>query len=376
MKTTDYSKLTPRETSYLKLMESQYLVPILMGAPGIAKTAIIASIAKKIGAQLIDLRLATMDETDLGVYPVPSKENGYTILDHAVPKWASQTADGKPYIIAFEELNRASKSVRDAALGVLLEKRIGYNFSFGENVLMIATGNLGTEDGTEVEELDTALKSRLITIQHKMELDEWITTYAKEHVHKDVVRYLEAHPTAFYPDIKKQDTDGRTIVNPRTWTGLSVYLLKHFGKESGVGEYGSEMEGQAKYYIGSYAIQWLKWLRDHQRIVVADVLEGRIKDYGKLLKTLPSARENLNEVASDLKTLGILAIEAKGMKEVIKLFRAIDEDVMYGFVWDLIQTHSGEQQTEASKLFVKEFKKELQKLVKDNERLNKTEAKK
>jgi hypothetical protein len=353
-------QLTTRENDYLRLMQARYLVLNLVGAPGIAKSAIAASIAEKMGYVFIDLRLATMDETDLGVYPTirnVTDDKGnviYPILDHAVPRWAEMTRDNtKTFLIAFEELNRASKSVRDAALGILLERKIGYNFKFGKNVLMVATGNLGTTDGTEVEELDTALKSRLITVEHQMELDEWISSYAKENVHKDVVKYLQAFPTHFYPDIKKQDADGKTIVNPRTWTGLSTYMIEHFGKDSNVEQYGSDLDRQARHYIGSsLAIQFMKWLRDHSRVTAKTVLAGKVKDYKSI------ERENLAEILTDLKTITIAKIKEKEIPHVITLLRSMDDDVMYGGVWDLVKTDD-DNTNKTTAIFIKEFRKEI-----------------
>ena len=38
---------------------------------------------------------------------------------------------------------------------MLHERGIGTEFKFNDNVLMIASGNLGDEDGTDVEEFDS-----------------------------------------------------------------------------------------------------------------------------------------------------------------------------------------------------------------------------
>jgi hypothetical protein len=37
----------------------------------------------------------------------------------------------------------------------LLEREIGTAFKFNDNVLMMSSGNLGDEDGTDVEEFDS-----------------------------------------------------------------------------------------------------------------------------------------------------------------------------------------------------------------------------
>lgn len=381
--------LSPKATDYLRIMQSKYLVLNLIGPPGTAKSAILKHIADANGFEFIDLRLATMDETDLGVYPYLMDRETYKVNAHAVPEWADRTRDTtKTFVICFEELNRASKAVRDAALGVLLERRIGENFIFGDNVLMCSTGNLGVLDGTEVEELDTALKSRLITVEHNIPLDEWIKYWAKDHVHPDIIRYLEQEPTDFYPDIKSQDNGGRVIVNPRTWTGLSAFLLTHYGKDSTVDAYGSEMDRIAKHYIGSYGLKWLKWLRDNMRVTALDIIEGSlvktkagVKLMGKRGQLVINEkgqhsieRENLNEICSNLKAIGVTKISKEAMERVVKLLQSVDEDIKYGTLWDLSITHDGiTEKFPGPRLMVETFGKELKKLA--AEKNNQTAAK-
>jgi hypothetical protein len=335
-------QLTERENDYLRLMQAMYLVPFLKGRPGNAKTATINSIAKKMGYVLIDKRLATMDETELGVYPIPvDSENGkYKVISSAVPEWAENTKDeSKNFIIVFEELNRASKAVRDAALGVLLERRIGENFVFGPNVLMCATGNLGTEDGTEVEELDSALKSRLITIEHKVELAEWLKDYAEDlneegnpNVHRDIARYLKENASDYYPEIKDQEKDagGLIVLNPRTWDGFSKFIITHYGHNSTYEQYGREIERVGKYYIGHRIARFCKWMGDNSRLSFKEVLSGKVKDYSKF------NRENLNEVLGELKAHKVCELTLPQFNKGVKHFLlALEDDIRYGALWDL-----------------------------------------
>ncbi len=139
-----------------------------------------------------------VDETDVGLFPVvdtitiedfekvdgfgagmisevdPSQKKNVQIktLKHVVPEWAIK-ANMKPSIIHFEELNRSTLQVRNAALQLLLEREIGAFFKFNKNVFMLSSGNLGEEDGTDVEEFDQALNNRLIHYTHDMPFPEW-----------------------------------------------------------------------------------------------------------------------------------------------------------------------------------------------------------
>jgi MoxR-like ATPase len=106
-------------------MWAKYGVLNITSKPGVAKSAIGRSIADKMGFAYSDIRLSMVDETDVGLYPSLSEidMDGEMVkcLDFVVPRWAVE-ANKRPTIIHFEELNRASQQVRNAALQILLER--------------------------------------------------------------------------------------------------------------------------------------------------------------------------------------------------------------------------------------------------------------
>ena len=142
---------------------------MLYGRPGDAKSSMARNIAYIMGYNYIHNSLSTSDESDFGLPKLVEVEvDGKSIDVHTIttPLWAIE-ANQFPTIIHFEELNRCSDGVRDACLGVLLERVIGHNFKFNKKVLFIASGNLGEDDGTDVKEFDNALNNRLIHVKHK-----------------------------------------------------------------------------------------------------------------------------------------------------------------------------------------------------------------
>jgi len=117
------------------------------------------------------------------VDPIKKKTVQVKTLKHVVPEWAIK-ANMKPTLIHFEELNRSTLQVRNAALQLLLEREIGAFFKFNDSVYMMSSGNLGEEDGTDVEEFDQALNNRLIHYTHDMPFPEWKKEFADENVHQ------------------------------------------------------------------------------------------------------------------------------------------------------------------------------------------------
>ena len=118
-----FESLSDREKKYFKMMNAKSGVLYIQSAPGYAKSAIMRSIAHKMGCQYFDIRLSMVDETDVGLFPTVDEEvidgANQRMLCHVAPKWAYMS-NVAPTIIHFEELNRSTLAVRNAALQMLL----------------------------------------------------------------------------------------------------------------------------------------------------------------------------------------------------------------------------------------------------------------
>lgn len=226
-----FANLTNKEKYYFSIMRSQFGVLYIKAKPGVAKSAMSKLIAKKLGLKYIDLRLSMADETDMQ-FPnlVYRKEIDGHVIEHAIPEWAV-IANQQPTLIHFEELNRAALAVRNAALQILLERTIGPKFSFNENVYMMASGNLGEDDGTDVEEFDNALNNRLIHVNHDLTTKEWLKWGGKDAngeyiIHPDIHSFIEFYGQNFYVP---PNADSQTYATPRSWHMLSEFILKNYG---------------------------------------------------------------------------------------------------------------------------------------------------
>lgn len=219
-------KLTPKELTYFYLMRGQLGVPFLKSKPGVAKSAITRSIANKLGLQYVDIRLSMADETDMQ-FPnlTHNKELNCHVIEHAIPEWAVM-ANQRPTLIHFEELNRAPLAVRNAALQILLERGIGPKFKFNQDVYMISSGNLGEEDGTDVEEFDSALNNRIIPINHSLTIQEWLDWGENTVIHPDITSFIKFYGDYFY---KGPNENSQSYASPRSWHMLSEFIVKNFG---------------------------------------------------------------------------------------------------------------------------------------------------
>lgn len=315
--------LTLKERKYFSIMWAKYGVLNITSKPGVAKSAIGRAIADKMDFRYMDIRLSMVDETDVGLYPnVSEVEVGSKMvkcLDFVVPRWAIE-ANKQPTIIHFEELNRASQQVRNAALQILLERQIGTDFKFNDNVLMMSSGNLGDEDGTDVEEFDNALNNRLIHIQHTLGVDEWLEGFAVEKCHPMVVSYIKSHPEHMYKDPTE---NAKGYATPRSWTMLSEFIICNYGFDSSPREFLPLLQEVASGYLGNSAMKFVQYCQDMLNISIQDV----INNYDKVKKDLAKYNRDKNsELIQSLRELDVTKFTEKQLDNVHKFLSNVGDD--------------------------------------------------
>lgn len=350
--------LTPKERKYFSVMWAKYGVLFITSKPGVAKSAIGRSIADKMGFDYVDMRLSMNDESDFK-YPF-LEEREYEgekvkVSGFAVPEWAYE-ANMRPTIIHFEELNRAPQFVRNAALQILLEREIG-KFKFNDNVLMMASGNLGDEDGTDVEELDSALNNRLVHINHTLSVKEWLNDYATENCHELVTSFIEAHPEKMY---QNPDENTKAYATPRSWTMLSELIVSNFGKNASPREFLPLLKEVATGYIGNTAMKFIQYCEDMLNISIQDVLDN----YDGIKKDLAKYNRDKNsELIQSLKKIDVTELSEKQLKNIVKFLKNVGDDERTAYLLYILDNVPDVTNAKLKK-FLLEFK-DLLKTIKD-----------
>jgi hypothetical protein len=212
------------------------LVPFIKGSPGIGKSAIVRKVADDYNLKLIDIRLAQCDPTDLLGFPhINEKTNrgSYVPMDMFPMEGDPLPLDAKGkkmagWFIFMDEMNSADRGVQKAAYKLLLDRMVG-NERLHKNVAMGAAGNLDT-DGAIVEELSSALQSRLIhfhMISDPMVWLEWASNNGIDYRITDFIRSLPKYLNTFDPD---KETSEPTYACERTWDFTSS-IIKHVDPE-------------------------------------------------------------------------------------------------------------------------------------------------
>lgn len=308
------SKLTRIEKIYYMMMVARGAVPFVQGRPGEAKTAIVRSIASKLGYQFIDIRLSQIDEAVVTGLPL-GDENGKS-FSFRTPDWALR-ANEHPTIICFEEYNRAKLEQRNAAMQIMCEREVGMNHKFNDDVLMIATGNLGEEDGTDVEEIESAQRGRLATIRHTLTIEDWEEGYAKENVHPLILSFIKTNPQYFY---KYEGDEAPAYASPRSWDYLSKFITRN---NLGDGELTDYMVTIGKSYVGSTIQPFIRYIEQLRQISVKDILTryDEIREFA-----IKFTRPQISEYLINLQEMTIEKLKAAEVDNLIKFLGDIKDD--------------------------------------------------
>lgn len=337
-----YNTLTKIEKKFFDIMFAKAGTLYVKGRAGEGKSAIMKSIAVKLGWNYIDLRLSQCDELSVGLFPALEERKAdekYRNFTFAVPKWAIE-ANERPTIINFEELNRSTQAVMNAVLGILNERAIGEFFTFNESVLMCSTGNMGEEDGTVVNEMDAALKNRLITFKHSLTLPDWIDGYANDNVAELIVTYLRNKTSEFYklPVNKVHELDA--FASPRSWSNLSKFAETMLGDQidnptalrNVVMEYGS-------MYLGTSAAAFANYLEEIGIISYRDVLDNYKKVKSQVKKL---TRPQLTEMINEIERLDLNELKVKQVDNLGDFLTHLEDDNMASYFQKLYDKHFGD----------------------------------
>jgi hypothetical protein len=189
---------------------------MLHGRPGVGKTELVQTLAARIGAELFDLRLTTIEPQDL---------RGLPYFDHAAAKTVWYRPEDlpdtdAPAILFLDELTAAAPALQPTVYGLLQERRVGRH-RLPDSVMIVAAGNR-IEDGAIAYDMGTALSDRLIHMIVQAAPEDWLKHYVvPAGIHPSVAAFIRTRP-----DLLETTEDalrrGQMIAcTPRSWTRVS-----------------------------------------------------------------------------------------------------------------------------------------------------------
>ena len=217
--------------------EGQYLFPaahqrplLLMGPPGIGKTAILEQAAKDCAVNLVSYTLSHHTrQSAIGLPRLVEKHYGglsvtvteYTMSEIIASVYDAMERTGTPEGILFlDEINCVSETLAPTMLQFLQNKAFGTH-RLPAGWVVVAAGN-PPEYNKSVREFDVVTLDRVRQIQVEADLSVWLDYARQRQLPGAVLSYLTVKPDRFYAVTRK---DGElSFVTARGWEDLSRLL--------------------------------------------------------------------------------------------------------------------------------------------------------
>ncbi len=203
---------------------------ILMGAPGIGKTAIMEQIAQELGVGLVSYSITHHTrQSALGLPFIVHKTYGgkeYEVSEYTMSEIIASVYDKmentgvKEGILFLDEINCVSETLAPAMLQFLQYKVFGAH-RVPKGWVVVTAGN-PPEYNKSVREFDIVTWDRLKRIDVEPDFDVWKEYAYKKSVHPSVLTYLEIKKDNFYH--VETNVDGKSFVTARGWDDLSTII--------------------------------------------------------------------------------------------------------------------------------------------------------
>ena len=200
--------------------------PLLIhSSPCIGKSSIVKEVAKTLGIQLVDVRLAEMESVDIrGLPSVEKNDNNEGIMRWNAPDCWPRDPKSKG-IIFLDEITSCDKSCQVAAYELILDRKIGDFYKVPDGWYIVSAGNL-TTDRAVATSMSSALANRFLHIELKEDPDQWIKWGTMNKVHPSVLGFIRYRPEFLF-SMENENLE-RGWPSPRSWERVS-HMVKIYG---------------------------------------------------------------------------------------------------------------------------------------------------
>ena len=189
----------------------------LWGPPGIGKSDIVKQIGEDANREVIDVRLALWEPTDIKGIPYYNSDLGKMVW--APPAELPVDADSTA-LIFLDELNSAPPAVQAAAYQLILNRRVG-TYVLPKGVDIVAAGNREGDRGVTYR-MPAPLANRFVHLEMKVDFDDFQEWAVMNNVHPEVVGYVGYAKQDLYDFDPKSAS--KAFATPRSWVYVSDLL--------------------------------------------------------------------------------------------------------------------------------------------------------
>ena len=305
--------------AYLEKDEvGQYEIPVerqrpilLMGPPGIGKTAVMEQIAHELGIGLVSYTITHHTrQSAIGLPKITEKSFGgkeYSVTEYTMSEIIGavyeqiEKSGVKEGILFLDEINCVSETLAPTMLQFLQYKTFG-SHKLPEGYIIVTAGN-PPQYNKSVRDFDIVTLDRVRQINIEEDFEAWKDYAYKAGVHGSILAYLEIKKDNFYNI--STDVNGRSFVTARGWEDLSRIIKVYEKLGIDVDENRTAQYLQNREIARDFATYYELYRRYNELYKIPDILEGRF----------PEDKETLRKGSFDEKLSIIGLLSDKLMEE-------------------------------------------------------------
>ena len=187
---------------------------LLLSPPGVGKSDVVRQAAAEAGLpckSLLGTQIAPEDVS--GVPRIVGERSVFCPPRVLLPE------NSAPFCLFLDELPACTPDVQKAFYSLLLERRLG-EYPLPAGTWVVAAGNRA-EDRALVRTISSALINRVLILQVRIDVPEWLAWARSNGVRPDVVAFIEEQPGALLRQVPRDPVPFST---PRAWASLSRAL--------------------------------------------------------------------------------------------------------------------------------------------------------
>ena len=257
---------------------------IMMGPPGVGKTAIVAQIADRMNINFVSYSITHHTrQSALGLpYIAEAQFNGqdYKVSRYTMSEIIASVYDAiersgvEEGILFLDEANCASETLAPAMLQFLQYKTFGQH-RLPEGWVIVSAGN-PPEYNRSAREFDPAMMDRMKRIDVEPELNVWMDYAVAHGVHPAILTYLTNKPKNFY-NVRASVT-GANMVTARGWEDLSRMIQTYEKEDIDIDLTLVSQYLQHKDIAEDFALYYELFSKYQDDYKIDEIMEGHVTD--------------------------------------------------------------------------------------------------